>query len=93
MKLHLLPLALIAGLFLTLNACLKDPETGVTGATKGDARIEITDAPTDDPNVKAVFVTVADIKVDGKSWAGFDGKVTIDPFGLPTRQNPLAWRR
>jgi hypothetical protein len=46
-------------------------------AGNGDVQFEITDAPIDDANVKGVFVTVADIKVDGKSVSGFT-KQTID---------------
>lgn len=44
---------------------------------QGEVEFEITDAPTDDANVKGVIVTVADIKVDGQSIAGFT-KQTID---------------
>jgi hypothetical protein len=44
---------------------------------KGEVEFEITDAPSDDANIKSVMVTVADIKVDGKSIAGFT-KQTID---------------
>lgn len=44
---------------------------------KGEAEFQITDAPSDDASIKGVFVTVADIKVDGKSIAGFS-KQTID---------------
>jgi hypothetical protein len=45
--------------------------------SKGDVEFEITDAPSDDASVKGVFVTVADIKVDGQSVSGFT-KQTID---------------
>lgn len=44
---------------------------------KGDVEFEITDSPIDDANVKSVFVTIADLKVDGESVAGFT-KQTID---------------
>src|SRR5258706_16088451 len=44
---------------------------------KGDAEFQITDAPSDDASIKSVFVTVTDIKVDGKSVSGFT-KQTID---------------
>ncbi len=44
---------------------------------KGEAEFQITDAPSDDASVKSVFVTVADIKVDGQSISGFT-KQTID---------------
>jgi len=65
-------------LLLSTYACIKDPSTNTTVEKNGYARITITDAPVDDPNVKSVFLTIADVKVDGKSWAGFDGKTTFD---------------
>lgn len=75
---------------LALSSCLKDPDT--TPIDPGDtarARIEITDAPIDDPNVAGVFVTVVDVKVDGKSWAGFDGKTTFDLLTYQKGQTKL----
>lgn len=48
----------------------------------GQLRIELTDAPLDDANVKGVFVTVAEIRVDGKLWPGADTKQTVDLFAL-----------
>ena len=44
---------------------------------EGEVAFEITDAPIDDANVKSVMVTVADVRVDGKSLSGFS-KQTID---------------
>lgn len=44
---------------------------------KGNVQFELTDAPSDDANVRSVFVTVTDIKVDGKSIGGV-AKTTID---------------
>lgn len=44
---------------------------------KGDVEFEITDGPSDDASVKGVFVTVTDLKVDGKSVTGF-ARQTID---------------
>ena len=43
----------------------------------GDVEFQITDAPSDDASIKSVIVTVADVKVDGKSVSGFT-KQTID---------------
>ncbi len=45
---------------------------------QGDLRVELTDSPIDDPDISGVFVTVADIRIDGESWDGFTGKTTID---------------
>jgi hypothetical protein len=44
---------------------------------KGNVQFEMTDGPSDDANVKNVFVTVTDIKVDGKSIGGVV-KTTLD---------------
>ena len=59
--------------------CDKDNDSG-----KGQLRIELTDAPLDDDNVKAVFVTVSEVRIDGEQWPGMDSKTTID---LTTLQN------
>jgi len=50
---------------LVFSAC-NDEEMG-----KGNVEFEITDAPIDDASVDAVMVTVADVKVNGVSVAGF----------------------
>ncbi|HMJ70495.1 MAG TPA: DUF4382 domain-containing protein [Cyclobacteriaceae bacterium] len=44
---------------------------------KGNVQFELTDAPSDDANVRSVIVTVTDIKVDGKSIGGVV-KTTLD---------------
>jgi len=56
-----------------LPACNKSNEP----VGKGEAEFQITDAPADDASVKSVFVTIADIKVDGQSVSVFT-KQTID---------------
>jgi hypothetical protein len=76
--LSLIPL--LAG--LVLFSCNKDD----SGKDRGTVQIEITDSPADDANVKAVFVTVADVKVDGKSLEGFS-KTTVEISAL---QNGLT---
>jgi hypothetical protein len=58
---------------LVFGACNDDSEP----AGKGEAEFEITDAPIDDASIQGVFVTVADIKVNGNSLQGFS-KQTID---------------
>ncbi len=78
---------LLLGVLTTaMSSCLKDSNFDNNSAR---ARIEITDAPVDDPNVKSVFITVVDIKVDGKSWAGFDGKTTFDLLALQNGKTKL----
>jgi hypothetical protein len=54
-------------------ACDNTNEVG-----KGQVDFEITDAPSDDAQVKGVYVTIADVKVNGESIAGFSGKQTIN---------------
>lgn len=72
-----------------LSSCLKDPDTIDPQDNAARARLEITDAPIDDPNVKGVFITVVDVMVDGKSWAGFDGKTTFDLLAFQKGQTKL----
>ena len=63
-------------LFLPVfTSCDKDQSTN---GTSGQVRLEITDGPSDDPDVKAVFITVAEVKIDGQVFDGFSGKKTID---------------
>lgn len=79
------------GTALLFGACLKQPDFGddPIDTDNAKARIEITDAPIDDPNVAGVFITVVDIKIDGTSWAGFDGKTTFDLLALQSGQTSL----
>lgn len=74
-KLHPILLAILAGTTLFFIACNKDNDPN---DNKSQLNLEITDGPTEDPNVKAVFITVAEAKVDGQTFSGFSGKKTID---------------
>jgi hypothetical protein len=74
---------------LAMTSCLKDPSNPPSTPDPARARIEITDAPIDDANVKGVFITVVDIKVDGISWPGFDGKTTFDLLTFQKGQTKL----
>lgn len=58
--------------FLTAACDSKDEPMG-----QGDVEFQITDAPSDDANIQGVFVTIVDLKVDGKSIDGFT-KQTIN---------------
>src|ERR1041385_4675387 len=60
------------GLMCMLAACSKDEPAGV-----GQAEIQVTDAPSDDESVQGVFVTITEVRVDGKAISGFE-KQTID---------------
>lgn len=74
MKTKMLKWSSVAFVFLIglLPSCSKDEPAGV-----GTAEIQITDAPSDDASVKSVFVTVTEVRVDGKAMPGF-AKQTID---------------
>lgn len=54
-----------------------DPASG-----EGTLKIAITDAPIDAPDVKGAFVTVTEIKVDGKTFEGFKGPKTVNLLEL-----------
>lgn len=64
----------LIAVFSVVAAC-DDNESAPNG--KGEVQFEITDAPVDDANVEGVFVTIADIRVNGNSLQGFS-KQTID---------------
>ncbi|MDO8927810.1 MAG: DUF4382 domain-containing protein [Bacteroidota bacterium] len=72
MKTKILLFTLTVFVSLISVQCTKDE-----GAqNKGRLSVKITDAPSDDANIQAIFVTVADVKVDGRSVEGFQ-KQTI----------------
>jgi hypothetical protein len=58
-----------------------DEDTQISAGNDGQLTVEITDAPVDDPAVSAVFVTVADVKVDGQSLSGFQ-RTTVELSAL-----------
>lgn len=67
---------------LVTTSCEKDDDITVDpGEKTGKLALEITDAPIDQPNVSAVFVTIADVKIDGQSISGFQ-KFTVDLLDL-----------
>ncbi len=66
--------AFTALLLFSLNSCKKED----SNAGSGQISFEVTDAPFDDTNIQGVFVTVADVKVDGISADGFSDKQTIN---------------
>jgi hypothetical protein len=68
---------LVALSVMTLFACKKDENDNA----RGRVHLEITDAPVDDASIKAVFVTIADIKLNGTSIEGFSRK-TVDLLSL-----------
>lgn len=51
-------------------------------STNGTLKVSITDAPIDAPDIKGAFVTVTEIKVDGKTFEGFKGPKTVNLLEL-----------
>jgi len=58
---------------MVLTSCKKDDANSGSASTD----IKVTDAPSDDVNVSGTFVTISEIKVDGKTVQGFT-KTTVD---------------
>ncbi|QJW90189.1 DUF4382 domain-containing protein [Spirosoma taeanense] len=68
------------------GACTRsasDPQpVGSPTGPSGTVSLELTDAPIDDASVQGVFVTVAQVKIDGKVFPAFTGKKTINVLAL-----------
>lgn len=69
-------------------SCSTDDDTVDPGAETYQTQVYLTDAPVDNPNVAAVFVTVAEVKVNGKSIEGFN-KTTINLSSLQNGRTEL----
>lgn len=75
---------------LVMASCSEDdsmnnPEMGGDGNTTS---VYLTDAPIDQANVQAVFITVADVMVNGQSIDGFS-KTTVEISSLTNGQKEL----
>lgn len=68
---------------MALSSCSTEDDQNVdpTGIN-GKLKVEITDAPIDEANVKGVFVTVTEVRVDGKKWEAFQGPKTVNVLEL-----------
>ena len=89
---HLKPLLLLSAFAVAFTSCLKEPDFSNPNPNNPEmarARIEITDGPIDNANVTGVYVTVADIKINGTSWKGFNGKTTFDLMAFQQGQTNL----
>ncbi|MCG9973363.1 DUF4382 domain-containing protein [Christiangramia crocea] len=75
-------LGLLLGLILFVSCSeddsVEEPETGEGG---NSTAVYITDSPVDEANVEAVFITVSEVKVNGKAIEGFS-KTTIEVSSL-----------
>lgn len=72
---YLLMLVMCSFIFVQCTDDAKDED-------QKEVSIQMTDAPIDDADVSAVFVTVAEVKVDGETFSGFSGKKTINVKAL-----------
>ncbi|TXF87862.1 DUF4382 domain-containing protein [Neolewinella aurantiaca] len=69
-------------LLLLVSVCFAcEDDDSTTPSASGSFTLEITDAPIDDADVSAVFVTIADVKVDGASIEGFS-RTTVELSAL-----------
>lgn len=75
--------ALCVALLLAMAGCgpLDDQNVDPSGAN-GRLKVEITDAPIDEASVKGVFVTVTEVRVDGRKWEAFQGPKTVNVLEL-----------
>ena len=64
---------------VVIQSCSKKNDA-ITPAPDGQGTVmmEVTDAPSDDANIKGTFVTVTEVRIDGKKFNGFSGKKTIE---------------
>lgn len=64
-----------------LWSCSKDDDDTANTPGEYQTQVYLTDAPIDNANVQGVFVTVADVKVNGESLKGFQ-KATVEISSL-----------
>lgn len=64
---------MIATFLFTWTSC-DDDDNVLPERDAGELQIEITDAPVDDPQIKAVYVTIVDLKINGSSFPDFEKK-------------------
>lgn len=57
--------------FLSMVSVSCSKEESIDAGESGNLTLRITDAPADDSSVKGTFITVSEIKIDGKSLEGF----------------------
>lgn len=68
---------------LAINACdMQDDADIDPSGTGGRLKVEITDAPIDEASVQGVFVTVTEVRIDGKKWEAFQGPKTVNLLEL-----------
>lgn len=85
MKHFSIGLTLVACLLFFSYGCEKDSNNDL----QGSLRLEVTDSPIDDTNIQAAFVTITEVKVDGKAVSGFSGKKTVNLYALQNGQTEV----
>lgn len=79
-------------LALAFTACEKDDSgSGNSNEETSNAKISMTDAPVDNAEVKSVFVTVTEIRLDGETYDGFKGKKTFDIYAMQNGKTELLF--
>ncbi len=78
-------LGIIFGTTLLIVSCSDDNENDNVEKESYRTTLKMTDAPIDNANVEAVFITVSNVKVDGNSIEGFS-KTTFDLSALVNGQ-------
>ena len=72
----------LASALMLSTACERDPGQAIDGGagegTTGRLRVELTDAPLDDPGVEGVYLTFAGISLDGEPLENFSARRTVD---------------
>lgn len=71
----------LTSMLMTVSCSKDDDENPDTEAKTYGTTFKMTDAPIDNANVEAVFVTVSDVKIDGATLEGFS-KTTFDLSAL-----------
>jgi hypothetical protein len=73
---------LIGALGFFQMSCEESTNDPDPNSANGTLKVSITDSPIDAPDVKGAFVTVTEIKVDGKTFDGFKGPKTVNLLEL-----------
>ncbi|TRO62878.1 DUF4382 domain-containing protein [Christiangramia sabulilitoris] len=84
---NLTKLSLLLGLVLFIS-CSEDDSLENPGNGENSTAVYLTDAPVDQANVEAVFVTVSEVRVNGKAIEGFN-KTTIQLSSLTKGRTEL----
>ena len=79
---------MVLTLLVLLWSCSKDEDDPGSSGEGYQTQVYLTDAPIDNANVEAVFVTVADVKVNGKSLEAFQ-KATVELSSLTNGNTKL----